>query len=284
MKLQLRNFRVASVKLFRCKTKLQLCPLLSLLSRSHWYTRVGMHTGKNLSWLMQILSSIWSLVFEWKNNMTQLFHFSVSLPVPPKVRIDPHLASGHHPGHLQMQGSLFFNRKQRLHFLLQRCAGSAGGKAEVINLDWRCFEEDTNDIVLQVFQDFTQSTLPALHWQWQTPESIGRYCYLPPLVMASPWCRPHSLVAFPLHPDISRRAHAWDVYWGFCFSTDHVLVEFGSNSDSHEFCEPCQVPGYDSKAVHLGTVCSRHPLKLHLINHWEGWSVYLIPYLALAPG
>ena len=34
----------------------------------------------------------------------------------------------------------------------------------------------------------------------------------------------------------------------------------------------------------LDSACIQPPLKLHLTNHCWGWSVYLTPYLALAPG
>ena len=60
-------------------------------------------------------------------------------------------------------------------------------------LERRCFEEDKMTVhciasIPRLHPKYT--SLIALHRHWQTPESIGRYCYLPPLVMATPCCPP----------------------------------------------------------------------------------------------
>ena len=61
------------------------------------------------------------------------------------------------------------------------------------------------------------TSLIALHWHWQTPESIGRYCYLPPLVMATPCCPPH----IPHRISTASRYPEYYCYEFFCLKTQY---------------------------------------------------------------
>ena len=116
---------------------------------------------------------------------------------------------------------------------------------------------DTIDTVLQVFQDFTPKVhfLIALlwHWQWQPHQKV-----LEDIVT----CRASSdgitmlPTSFPeshfyCSLQISRRAHAWNIYWGFLLFHRQLVSWIWMLKLDHQSFVLCQVlfPSYDSKVI-----------------------------------
>ena len=242
------NDKLTTVNLSRCKTKLQFCPLLSLLSRSHWHTWVGMYTGEELKdiYPKQFLSKNMGkkLDIMWIVKMTQLFTFQCHSLFHPKCVSIP----------AWQVATIQATFKCKVHFVENQTWTEAVffvAEMRWISGGWQSWSD----------QSWLEDVLRKRHKKWHCIASIPRLhtkstllwkpCFdtgngsrtrkywkilLPAaspsdgIITMLPTSFPESHFYCSLQM-ISRRALAWNIYWGFCFSTDNYLVEFGcSNS------------------------------------------------------
>ena len=176
------------------------------------------------------------------------FSFPVSLSVPPEVRLHPSLASGHHPGHLQMQGSLEINSNQRFfnQFLFAEVCWISGRQGRWSDKSW------LEDVLRKTkWQFIVIASIPRLHHpkytslialHWRLADTRKYWKILLPAASTSDgnlWCcPPHSLIAFLLPPDI-QSSTAWkQTKMGLAFLGTTFQLTLDTQTQLSVFCTP----------------------------------------------